>query len=54
MLSSSFINIPRVPTPSLSLIPVLQSRLCFAQNMIICNLIWSFVEVEHFAILAYI
>ena len=28
------------------------SPLCFAQNMIICNLILSLVEVEHIAIVA--
>ena len=28
------------------------SRLCFTQNMIICNLILSFVEVEDIAIVA--
>ena len=28
------------------------SRLCFTQNMISCNLILSFVEVEHIAIVA--
>ena len=28
------------------------SGLCFTQNMIICNLILTFVEVEHIAIVA--
>ena len=28
------------------------SRLCFTENMIICNLILSFVEVEHIVIVA--
>ena len=28
------------------------SRLCFSQNMIICKLILSFIEVEHIAIVA--
>ena len=28
------------------------SRLCFTENMIICNLIISFVELEHIVIVA--
>ena len=40
------------PVPISNSSVIVCSRLCFTQNMIICNLILSFVEVEHIAIVA--
>ena len=40
------------PAPISNSSVIVCSRLCFTQNMIICNLILSFVEVEHIVIVA--
>ena len=40
------------PVPISNYSVIVCSRLCFTQNMIICNLILSVVEVEHIAIVA--
>ena len=40
------------PVPISNSSVIVCSRLCFTQNMIICNLILSFIEVEHIAIVA--
>ena len=43
---------PPRPVPISNSGVIVCSPLCFTQNMIICNLILSLVEVEHIAIVA--